>query len=98
MAPDIAGHFAAAGRVADMDRVPEIEKIGELRQIVGVGVHVIAVPGLVRTAMATTVMGSHPVAVRCEEQHLAVPCVRTERPTVAEDDRLPGTPILEVNL
>ena len=43
---DIAGDFAAAGRMPDMDRVLQIELLDELGQIVRIGVHVVAVPGL----------------------------------------------------
>jgi hypothetical protein len=43
-------------------------------------------------------MGNHPVAVMQEKQHLVIPVVRAERPTMAEDYRLSFTPVLVVNL
>ena len=46
MAGDVARDLAAAGRVTDMDRPLEIEHCRQLREIVGVGVHVVAVPRL----------------------------------------------------
>ena len=42
-------------------------------------------------------MGDGPVAVRGQEEHLGLPGIRAERPAVAEDDRLSGAPILEVD-
>jgi hypothetical protein len=50
VAADIAGDFAAARRVADMDCVPQVESVDERREVV-------ALPGLARAAMATAVMG-----------------------------------------
>ena len=47
VAADIASDLAAAGGVANVDRVLQIERLDQLRQVVGVGVHVVAVPGLV---------------------------------------------------
>src|SRR3954451_11308385 len=43
-------------------------------------------------------MGDDPVTVVQEEQHLGVPVVSREGPTVAEHDRLTRAPILVVNL
>src|SRR5690606_25776920 len=47
-------------------------------------------------AMAATVMGNHPVALRQEIQHLIIPVVRAQRPAVVENDRLRvlRTPVL----
>lgn len=36
VAADIAGHFAAARGVTDMDRVPQVERFDERREVVGV--------------------------------------------------------------
>ena len=41
---DIAHDFAASGGVADEDRVVEVERFDELGQVVGVVVHVVALP------------------------------------------------------
>ena len=53
-----------------MDGILQIELSVERREIVGVGVHVIAVPGLAGMAMPTAVMRDHPKALLAEEQHL----------------------------
>src|ERR1700722_18776045 len=63
-----------------------------------VGVHVVAEIGLGRPAMATTVMRDDAVSVQPEEQHLAVPIVRAERPAMVEHDRLTCSPILVVDV
>ena len=64
MVADIAGDFAAARGVADMDRVRQVERLNKLREVVGVGIHVVALPGLARPAMAAAVMGDAAVSVR----------------------------------
>jgi hypothetical protein len=48
--------------MADMDRVLEIECFGQRREIIGVGVQVVAAPGLARAAMAAAIMGDAAVA------------------------------------
>ncbi len=82
---DVAGHFAAARGVAHVNGVLQIERLDQRRKVVGVGVHVVAVPRLARPAMAATVMGDATVAARGQEEHLVLECVRGERPAVAED-------------
>src|SRR5215470_13836159 len=96
MTADIAGDFTAASRVAHMDRVLQIERFSKLRQIVGVGVHVVAAPWLARSAMAAAVMGNAAVSARCQEKHLIFPGVCAERPAVAEHDGLSSAPIFVV--
>src|SRR5262249_33122748 len=50
------------------------------------------------TTMAATVVGDAAIAVRREEGHLTIPSVGGERPAVAEQHRLPSTPIFVVDL
>jgi acyl-CoA dehydrogenase len=61
-------------------------------------VHVVALADLGGAAVPAPVVSDHPVAVVQEEKHLGVPVVRRQGPPVAEDDRLPGPPVLEVDL
>jgi hypothetical protein len=82
MTADITRDFAAARRVTDQCRVLEVERFDQRGQIVGVGVHVVALPRLIRTPVATAVMRDHTIAAFGEEQHLRVPCVRVQRPAV----------------
>ena len=81
-----------------MDGVFQVEMRGEGGQVVGVVVHVMAVGGLRGAAVAAAVMGDDAIALLEEEQHLVVPVVGGERPAVAEDDGLAGTPVLVEDL
>jgi hypothetical protein len=56
MATDIASNFAATGGVANVNRVLQIEFLDESRKIVGVSVHVVAVPWLAGPTMAATIV------------------------------------------
>ena len=94
MPADIAGDFAAAGRMADQHHVGEIERVDHRGEIVGVVVQVVAVPGLAGATAAASVMRYRPETVRSHEVGRAVPDIGSERPAVAENDRLAGAPIL----
>ena len=76
--------------------MPEV--LGERGEIVGVGVHLVTVPGLGRPAVPAPVMRDDSIAVLAEKEHLGVPVVRGEWPAVAEDNRLAAAPVLVVNL
>lgn len=69
------GRFAAAGGVADMDGVPEIEMLDDGCGIGGVVIHVVTVAHLGGAAVAAPVMGDDAVALLKEEQHLGIPVV-----------------------
>ena len=98
VAADVAGHFAAARGEADQDGALQVERLDELREVVGIGVHVVAVPGLARPAMSAPVMGDAAIAVGGQEHHLGFPAIRAERPAVAEHHRLSCAPVLVVDL
>jgi hypothetical protein len=76
--------------VADQDRVVQVQGLDELGEVVGVGVEVVAVPGLAGPAAAAAVVGDAPVATGRDEEHLVVPGVGGERPAVAEHHRRPS--------
>nr|WP_321986213.1 hypothetical protein [uncultured Lichenicoccus sp.] len=57
MAADIARHLAAASRMTDDHRVAQLKPRDQLGKIIGILVHVVVVPGLVRPAMAAPVRG-----------------------------------------
>src|SRR6202040_1455149 len=84
--------------MANMDGIFQVEMGRESRQVIGIMIHVVAVGGLGRAAVPTAVMGDHPIAMMQEEQHLVIPVVRAERPTMAENYRLSVTPVLVVDL
>jgi hypothetical protein len=83
--------LAAARRVPDVDRVLEVELLGQRDEIVGIRVHLVAVPRLGRTPVSATVVRDAPEAARREEDHLRVPVVGAQRPAMAEHDGL-GVP------
>jgi CheY-like chemotaxis protein len=95
---DIASNFSAARGMTDMDGILEIELLNEFREVVGVGVHVVAGPRLARTSVAAAVMGDAAISVRGEIEHLVFERIRGERPAVAEDHRLPGASVFVINL
>ncbi|GMA86799.1 hypothetical protein GCM10025868_20490 [Angustibacter aerolatus] len=73
----VAHHLAATGRVPDVHGVVQVEVLGERGQVVGVVVHVVAVGGLARPAVAAPVVRHDPVALLQEEQQAARPSRRT---------------------
>jgi len=79
---DIASDFAATRGKADQDGALQVERFDELREVVGIRVHLVAIPGLARPAMAATVMANAAIAVVGKEQHLRLPAIRTKRPAV----------------
>jgi hypothetical protein len=75
VAGEVAHHLAPSGRVADVHGLVEVEVGDDGRQVVGVVVHVVAVAGLGRAAVAAPVGRHDPVALTQEEQQLGVPVV-----------------------
>jgi hypothetical protein len=67
--------FAAAHRMPDDDDVLEVQLDDQFSEIVGVLVHIVALPRLVGATMTAAVMGNNPVSMLTEEQHLIVPGV-----------------------
>jgi hypothetical protein len=67
---NIAGDLAATGGEADEDGVFQVELFDERREIIGVGVHFIAVPRLAGTSVTATVMGDTAITVGSQEEHL----------------------------
>src|SRR5688572_6944534 len=98
MARNIAGCLAAAGGVANMDGVPQIEMGDDCRDIGSIVVHVVAGADLCRAAVAAPVMSDHAVALFDEVEHLRVPIVGAQWPSVMEENRLPGTPVFVEDL
>ena len=94
----VVHHLAAAGRMADVNGVLQIEMRRHRREVVGIVIHVVAVAGLGGSAMAAAVMGDDAIAVIEEEQHLRVPVVGRQRPAVAEHDGLTLAPVLVEDL
>src|ERR1700677_4668558 len=91
-------HLAAAGGMADVNSVFEIEMRGQCGQVIGIVIHVVTVAHLRGTTMAAAVMRDDAIAVIEEEQHLRVPIVGRQRPAMTEHDGLTFAPVLVVDL
>src|SRR5437879_13220255 len=98
MAAEIADDLATPGRVTDVNRILQIQRFRERRRIIRVSVRLIAGPRLGGGPVPSPVMRNDAIAMLPKEQHLRVPVVRGQRPTVREDDRLARSPILVVDL
>jgi len=57
-----------------------------------------AATGLGGAAMAASVVSDDAIAVLEEEQHLRVPIIGRQRPTMTEDNGLSFAPVLEIDL
>src|SRR5260370_11232122 len=93
MPSQIVRRLAAAGGMADMDGVFQVEMRRQSRQVVGIMVHIVAVGGLGRATMAAAVMGDDAIAMMQEEQQLRVPIIGGQRPAVAGHERVARTPV-----
>src|SRR5262249_32665351 len=79
-----------------MERSFQIELVRQGHHVSGVGIHIVPRGTLRRATVATTVMCDDPVTLREEVEHLVVPVISTQRPSMVEDNWLgvAGTPIL----
>ncbi len=96
--PQIVRYLAAAGGMADVNGVLQIEMRRQSRKVVRIVIHVMAVARLGGSAVAAAVMGYDAIAVIEEEQHLRVPVIGRQRPTMAEHDGLTFAPVLVEDL
>src|ERR1700733_9291861 len=97
MPSNVTRNFAAAGGMANVDCVLQVELFGKSREIISVGVHLVAIPRLRGTTMPSAVMRDNSITTLAKEHHLSVPIVGTERPPMTEYDGLPFAPILVEN-
>jgi hypothetical protein len=84
--------------MADVNDVLQIELGGHCSEIVRIMIHVMTVAGLGRAAVTAPVMGDNAIAAVEEEQHLRIPVVGRQWPTVTEHDGLTFAPVLVENL
>jgi len=75
MAGNVAHDLAAAGGMADMHGVLEVEMRRQRGEIVGIVIHVVAVRDLARAAVAAPVVRDDAKAATVEEQHLRIPVI-----------------------
>src|SRR5437870_521726 len=98
MTAEIMHHLAAAGRMADVNRILEVEMIGHGLQIVGIVVHVMSAAGLSRATMSTPISCNDAETFAEEKKHLRVPIIRRQRPAVTEHNRLPAAPVFIIDV
>src|SRR6266851_8754843 len=91
-------HLATAGRMADVNRVLQVEMVGDCLEIIGVVIHVVTTAGLSRAAMSTAISCNDAKTFAEEEKHLRVPIIGREWPAMAEDNRLPAAPVLIIDV
>jgi hypothetical protein len=67
--------------------VLDVQHLKQLEQVISVGVHVVATPSLIRaSAVTTSVVGNATIALVGQEEHLVLPVVTVEGPSMGEDD------------
>src|SRR5882724_1877959 len=98
MTSKIMHHLAAAGRMADVNRILQLQMIGDSLQIVGIVIHVVSAAGLSRAAMPAPITRNDAETLAEEKKHLRVPIIRRERPAVTEHNRLPAAPVLIIDV
>src|SRR6266571_4886496 len=91
-------HLAAARGMADVNRIFQVEMIGDRLQIIGIVVHVVSAAGLSRATMSTPIRGNDAETFADEKKHLRVPIIRRERPAVTEHDRLSFAPVFIIDV
>lgn len=64
------------------------EMVDHGRHVIGIVIHVVTVPNLTRASVTAAVVRDDAIALRQEKEHLGVPVIGTERPTVMEEDDL----------
>jgi hypothetical protein len=84
--------------MSDKDRILQVEIFDELGEIVGVRIHVVAIPRLIRASVPASIDGDAPISIRRHKEHLILKGVGGKRPTVIENDRLSGTPIFVIHI
>src|SRR6516162_2716423 len=98
MTGEIMHHLAATGRMANVNRILQVEMVGDRLQIVGIMIHVMSVAGLSRATMSAPIGRNDAIAFAEEKKHLRVPIVCAQGPAMAEHDGLTGSPILVINV
>lgn len=72
--------------------------LDEGRQVVGVGVHLVALRGLAGTTVAAAVVSDTAIAIGGQEKHLRFPAIGREGPAVAENNRLSSTSVFVIDI
>src|SRR5260221_2404461 len=80
--------------MADHDHILQVQVIDDCGQVIGVLVHIVAVPRLIGTPVTPAIMGDHSVTLLTKIKHLRFPGIARQRPSMREDDWLTLSPIL----
>jgi hypothetical protein len=81
-----------------MNSILEIERFRQHCKIIGVGIHLIAIPRLSRPSVPATVVSDAAISVGGEEKHLVLESVRAQWPSMAENHGLSAAPVFVVDL
>ena len=84
--------------MTDMNRIAQVQFLGECREVVSVRVHVVAGPRLARPSVAAAIVRDAAIAVRRDKEHLVCPRIGAERPSMTEHDRLSASTVLKIDL
>src|SRR6266567_1977454 len=72
----------------------DVQMFQKFGQVVCILIHVVAVPGLTRAPVSPTIMGDYSIPALPEIQHLRIPGVCAERPSVRKRYDRPRSPVL----
>jgi hypothetical protein len=89
---EVADDLATTSRVSDECHVTQVERIQQAGKVVGIGIHLVAVPGLAGASVSPPVVGYGAMPAFSEEQCPGLPCIGVEGPTVTEDHWCAGGP------
>src|SRR5438874_7100260 len=98
MPSQIMRHLATSGGMTNVHGMLHIKMRDQSRKVVGIVIHVMAIARLGGPTVASPVMGDDAIALFEEEQHLRVPVIGRQRPTMAEDDGLSFAPIFIIDV
>lgn len=76
-----------------MNHFLKIELFGKGCKVICIRIHIIDLPRLRGTAMSSPVMCNHWKALLAKKEHLCIPVIRTQRPSMAENYGLTRSPI-----
>jgi hypothetical protein len=94
---NVTRNFAPSSRVPNESDVLQIEFFDERGQVIRVRVHLVAIPRLAGAAVASAVVGNGAIAFLGEKQHLRVPRVRIQWPSMREHHGWSSSPVFEVD-
>src|SRR5436305_7430996 len=98
MPSQIMRHLTAAGGMTYVHGVFQIKMRSQRCKIVGIVIHIVTVARLGGPAVAASIMGYDAIAVIEEEQHLRIPVIGRQRPTMTKDNMLPFAPVLVIDV